>query len=233
MIEQSKSNIFPFFVLSVIVHVAVFYMFFYQAKKNVFVQIPVEVSFYSPVQQRATITETNNQQKTEQIKEKTVEQNAKKEEIVISKKEEKKKTQEKKIIKKQEKKVIKEEVFDKKTIIDGTNIKNLSNSIEVSQNRSVMFDDVNFKYNYYTNTIVKKIGKYWQWSSSYASFRAVVYFKIDRNGAVHSVKIKESSGDDDFDQNALRSVQLASPFAPLPEGYREKDLGVYFEFKFR
>ena len=229
MIEQSKSNIFPFFVLSVIVHITVFYMFFYQAKKDVFIQIPVEVSFYSPEQQKTTITETNSHQKTEEIKKETIEQKVKKEEIVISKKEEKKKKQEKKV----EKKVTEEEVFDKKTIIDGTNIKNLSNNIEVSQNRNVMFDDANFKYNYYTNTIVKKIGKYWQWSSSYASFRAVVYFKIDRNGAVHSVRIKESSGDDDFDQNALRSVQLASPFAPLPEGYLEKDLGVYFEFKFR
>lgn len=233
MIEQSKSNIFPFFVLSVIVHVAVFYTFFYQTKQNVFIQIPVDVSFYSPVQQKATITETNNQQKNEEIKKEIIEQKVKKEDIVISKKEDKKKNKEEKIVKKQEKKVVKEDVFDKKTIIDGTNIKNLSNNVEISQNRNVMFDDANFKYNYYTNTIVKKIGKYWQWSSSYASLRAVVYFKIDRNGTVHSVKIKESSGDDDFDQNALRSVQLASPFAPLPEGYTEKDLGVYFEFKFR
>lgn len=234
MTEQHKGNIFPFFILSVAVHVAVFYTFFYQTKQNVFIQIPVEVSFYSPEQHKATITETNNQQKTEEIKQEKIEQKVKKEDIVINKKEEKKKEKkEEKIVKKPEKKVIKEDVFDKKTIIDGTNIKNLSNNIEISQNRNVMFDDANFKYNYYTNTIVKKIGKYWQWSSSYASLRAVVYFKIDRNGTVHSVKVKESSGDDDFDQNALRSVQLASPFAPLPEGYTEKDLGVYFEFKFR
>jgi len=230
MTEQHKGNIFPFFILSVAVHVAVFYTFFYQAKQNVFIQMPIEVSFYSPEQQKTTVAETNNQQKNEEIKKEIAEQKVKKEDIVINKKEDKKKQKkEDKIVKTQEKKVEKEDISDKKTIIDGTDIKNFG----VSQNRNVMFDDANFKYNYYTNAIVKKIGKYWQWASSYSSLRAVVYFKIDRNGTVHSVKIKESSGDDDFDQNALRSVHLASPFAPLPEGYTEKDLGVYFEFKFR
>lgn len=234
MTEQHKGNIFPFFILSVAVHVAVFYTFFYQTKQNVFIQMPIEVSFYSPEQQKTTINETNNQQKNEETKKEIIEQKVKKEDIVINKKQDKKKQKkEEKIVKKEEKKVEKEDIFDKKTIIDGTNIKNLSSNVEVSQNRNVMFDDANFKYNYYTNAIVKKIGKNWQWSSSYASLRAVVYFKIDRNGTVHSVKIKESSGDDDFDQNALRSVHLSSPFASLPEGYTEKDLGVYFEFKFR
>jgi len=236
MTEQGKSNIFPFFVLSVIIHLAVFYAFFYQAKKNVFIQIPVEVSFYSPVQESVAAAETVSSQKTEEIKKEQPEQKIKKEEIVINKKEAKKEEKKKKpekTEKKDEKKIVKDDVFGKRTIIDATDIKKLSENAAVSQNRNIMFDDANFKYNYYTNAIVKKIGKYWQWASSYASFRAVVYFKIDRSGAVHSVKIKESSGDDDFDQNALRSVQLASPFAPLPDGYGEKDLGVYFEFKFR
>ena len=95
MTEQGKSNIFPFFVLSVIIHLAVFYAFFYQAKKNVFIQIPVEVSFYSPVQEIVAAAETVNSQKTEEIK-KEPEQKIKKEEIVINKKEAKKEEKKKK-----------------------------------------------------------------------------------------------------------------------------------------
>lgn len=78
MTEHRKSNIFPFFVLSVAVHVAVFYTFFYQAKQNVFIQVPVEISFYSPQQNKATVAETNNQQKNEEIKKEIIEQKVKK-----------------------------------------------------------------------------------------------------------------------------------------------------------
>ena len=67
----------------------------------------------------------------------------------------------------------------------------------------------------------------------YSSYRAVVYFRIEKDGFVRNVEIKESSGDEGFDENAIRAVQLASPFAPLPEGYNQEHLGVYFEFKFR
>ncbi len=227
MIGHEKNKIFPFFVLSVVVHIAVFYVFFYQGKKESFIQIPVEVAFYSPVKQN--VSETAVQQDTDN-KKKPAEVKNKKDEIALSKKEEKKKNIKEK---KEEKKPVKEEVNDKKTLIDGTKVSSLQDNAANMQSKTVMFDDANFKYNYYTNAIVKKIGKYWQWSSSYASLRAVVYFKIDRSGNVHSVKIKDTSGDDDFDQNAIRAVQLASPFAPLPDGYEEKDLGVYFEFKFR
>ena len=95
-----------------------------------------------------------------------------------------------------------------------------------------MFDNANFKFSYYTNSIVKKIRRNWRWSSSYTVLRAVIYFKINRDGDIIYTKIKESSGDEEFDKNALRAVLLSSPFAPLPETYYEEDLGVYFEFKF-
>ncbi len=227
MIGHEKSKIFPFFVLSVVVHFGVFYVFFYQGKKESFIQIPVEVAFYSPVKPNVSETvvqqDTDNKKKQDEIK-------SKKDEIALKKKEEKKKNIKEK---KEEKKPVKEEVNDKKTLTDAAQVSNLQDNAANMQSKTVMFDDANFKYNYYTNSIVKKIGKYWQWSSPYASLRAVVYFKIDRSGNVHSAKLKESSGDDDFDQNAVRTVQRASPFAKLPDGYEEKDLGVYFEFKFR
>ena len=95
-----------------------------------------------------------------------------------------------------------------------------------------MLENKNFKFAFYTSMISKKIGKKWQWSSATSVYRAVVYFKIARDGSVYDVTIKETSSNQDFDQNAIRAIQLAGPFPPLPESYEDKYLGVYFEFKF-
>ena len=63
--------------------------------------------------------------------------------------------------------------------------------------------------------------------------KAVVFFRILRDGSITALAIKTSSGDDTFDQQALRSVELAGPFPPLPSGYSEDELGIYFEFAFK
>jgi TonB family protein len=60
----------------------------------------------------------------------------------------------------------------------------------------------------------------------------LIYFKIGRDGSVKDLLIKKPSGDDIFDQQASRSIILASPFPPLPSGYKEEDLGVFFEFSY-
>ena len=49
----------------------------------------------------------------------------------------------------------------------------------------------------------------------------------------YDIKIKESSSDANFDLNAMKAIELASPFAPLPVSYEDNYLGVYFEFKFK
>lgn len=96
----------------------------------------------------------------------------------------------------------------------------------------ISLDAKDFPYTYYTGMIVKKISRYWQWSSDFGTLKTVVYFKIDTAGAVALARVHEPSGDALFDQQALRAVRLASPFPPLPQEYPEKDLGVYFEFSY-
>ncbi|HBU69549.1 MAG TPA: hypothetical protein DEE98_04100 [Elusimicrobia bacterium] len=97
----------------------------------------------------------------------------------------------------------------------------------------ISYDTASFPYAYYTSTIVKKIGRNWQWSTAFGRIKAVVYFRISKDGVISELKLKESSGDGLFDQQALRSVAISGPFPPLPQGYAEEDLGVYFEFSFR
>ena len=98
---------------------------------------------------------------------------------------------------------------------------------------SISVDTARFPYSYYTNLIVRKIGRYWQWSNEFGKLRSVVFFRILKDGSVSEINLKDSSGDKLFDEQALRAVKLAGPFAPLPEGYADNDLGVYFEFTYR
>ena len=209
---RKENSIVPYIILSLIVHASVFFMFFYKDNKKVFVQVPFEVSFYSPVTNVSVDKFTDiNKTKKKKVKE-NKEKVKKNKSDIINKKE----------IKKNEPK---ETVSEEQEPVD----ENLSSS----SSKGIMLENKNFKYSYYTNTIVKKISKYWQWSRSISALRAVIYFKIARDGTVYSIKVKNSSGDEGFDQNAMRAIELASPFAPLPTSYEEDNLGVYFEFKFR
>jgi periplasmic protein TonB len=97
----------------------------------------------------------------------------------------------------------------------------------------ITLDSARFPYTYYTGMIVNKINRNWQWSVDFGQLKATLYFQIQKDGAVIDAKIKKSSGDDLFDQQALRAIKLSSPFPPLPIGYDEDKLGVYFEFSFR
>lgn len=98
---------------------------------------------------------------------------------------------------------------------------------------AISLDAAKFPYAYYTNLIVRKINRHWQWSNEFGKLRTVIFFKIGKDGVISDEKIKEDSGDRLFDEQAMRAVKLASPFPPLPEGYPDNDLGVYFEFTFR
>jgi protein TonB len=93
------------------------------------------------------------------------------------------------------------------------------------------FDTNDFKYPGYTKQIRKKAEAQWRWVESYSGLRVLLYFKINKDGSVGDILVKESSGDKDYDKNALDTIRRASPFAPLPEGYEGESLGVFFEFK--
>lgn len=232
MVSQSKNNFLVCFAISLALHFLFFFIVFYHKQnKQVFLQVPVEVSFYSPVRDF-------NKKSTVEIKSKKVEKTEepkkiepKKEKIKVNKDDialNSNKKEEKKVEEKKEEPVPKEE--ENKEEQAETGQQEVPNFMP---NKGIMLENADFKYAYYTTAIVKKISRYWQWSNMYSSYRAVVYFRIEKDGFVRNVEIKESSGDEGFDENAIRAVQLASPFAPLPEGYNQEHLGVYFEFKFR
>ena len=105
----------------------------------------------------------------------------------------------------------------------------------IDQSEDIIPEDTKYTNNkilaYYVPIIARKIRRKWNWTGN-QSFRATAYLKIDRDGNVITTKISKSSGNKDFDETALKAIQLSSPFVPLPESYPDDFLIIHnFEFK--
>jgi colicin import membrane protein len=74
----------------------------------------------------------------------------------------------------------------------------------------------------YTQHIKQKVKEAWILAERRPGLRAVVRFGVEPNGGVMEAELADSSGDQAFDQSALRAVRKASPFPAPPEAYREE-----------
>jgi TolA protein len=196
--------------VSILLHLTVFLVTSYKSKNIIYMNLPVELMFYNPP------APAQGPSQDVVAKEKD------KEEIVMPKKEKKQNIKKLKEAKKQE---VKEETTGDKT--------GSSQAAHFTPSNQISLESARFPYAYYTSMIVKKIGRNWQWAVEFGKLKAVIYFKVQKDGSLSAVSIKESSGDTMFDQQAIRAVKLSDPFPPLPEGYDENSLGVFFEFSFK
>ena len=90
-----------------------------------------------------------------------------------------------------------------------------------------------FKFGFYTKLIERKIGEAWsppRIERDYDTKEVVVTFVIITTGKIQEIQVEKSSGNTFFDQAALRAVYMANPLPPLPRGFRDPDLKVYFSF---
>ncbi len=94
-------------------------------------------------------------------------------------------------------------------------------------------DVPDFKYSYYLLAIQNKVSANWfpPPGIEYSGVKEVmVVFKIRRNGDLMDVTIEKGSGNDYFDQAALRAVLRSKPLPPLPQGFFDDSLNVHFTF---
>jgi TonB family protein len=87
-------------------------------------------------------------------------------------------------------------------------------------------EDPNFGYGYYIDRLLQLIDANWNRPALGNEVRAVLHFRILRNGQIEDLRVVESSGYNSFDLAALRAVQNAVPFPILPASYRADSLGV-------
>jgi TonB family protein len=59
-----------------------------------------------------------------------------------------------------------------------------------------------------------------------------VIFEIRRDGRLNAVGIDKSSGNAYYDQVALRAINDAGPFPPLPEEFKKPMLRIGLQFVF-
>ena len=94
-------------------------------------------------------------------------------------------------------------------------------------------DVPNFKYSYYLLAIQNKVSANWfppPGIKQDGVQEVMIVFKIRRSGEIIDVAIEKESGNDYFDQAALRAVLRSKPLPPLPPGFFDESLKVHFTF---
>jgi len=87
-------------------------------------------------------------------------------------------------------------------------------------------DNPNFTYDYYLDRMLAMIEAQWLRPRVEQPIEAMVHFRIQRDGRITGLELVTGSGINAFDLAALRAVQTAAPFPPLPASYRSDSLGV-------
>jgi protein TonB len=87
-------------------------------------------------------------------------------------------------------------------------------------------DNPDFKFGYYIDQLLSAIDSKWVRPPLGNDVKATISFRIQRDGSITDLQVAQSSGYNSFDLAALRAVQNASPFPPLPRAYRNDSLGV-------
>jgi len=97
----------------------------------------------------------------------------------------------------------------------------------------VSADPTFFQFPYYATQVREIVDRHW--APPAAMLRethaaVVVHFGILKSGEIIAVTVEKSSGDDLFDQAALRAVYAAKRFPPFPLGLEKEPLEVSFRF---
>ena len=87
-------------------------------------------------------------------------------------------------------------------------------------------DNPDFTFGYYLDRMLSLIDAQWARPGMGSGVKAVIFFRIHRDGSMTDLRVEQSSGYNSFDLAALRAVQNAAPFPPLPRAYKHQDLGV-------
>jgi TonB family protein len=88
-----------------------------------------------------------------------------------------------------------------------------------------------FPYAYYIRQVAEKIRAQWNGRAIPGQQPAVV-FEIRRDGRLNQAAIDKSSGNTYYDQVALRAINDAGPFPPLPDDFKKPVLRIGLQFVF-
>ncbi len=82
----------------------------------------------------------------------------------------------------------------------------------------------------YFSEIKRRVRRNWNPRYSTKEQTTVLSFSIQRNGQITFLKVRQTSGSQKVDREALDAVQNSGPFDPLPANYPSEMLNVQFNF---
>jgi protein TonB len=135
--------------------------------------------------------------------------------------------------KKQEKEEPPKKVPDPEpTTLTKTDLDSAQTAVQDVSTGDIALDAEDFEFAYYVTSIKRKIAAFWRVPGAGEERFCIVYFRIQRNGAITTPAVETSSGNLLFDQAALRAVTQANPLPALPAGFDDDYLGVHFSFAY-
>lgn len=93
--------------------------------------------------------------------------------------------------------------------------------------------DIDTSENDYVKYLQKHIKMNWKPPKDDIAKNTVALIKIAKNGRLISCEIFKSSGNQKADEAAVKAVQLAAPFKPLPANFKVQSVDVIFTFDYR
>ena len=96
---------------------------------------------------------------------------------------------------------------------------------------ALTLDITDFPYAWYIAVIHRKIKEQWD-GYALSGQQPAVIFEIARDGELKRIVVAKSSGNQYYDQAAIRAVTQAKPFPPLPEDFKKPTLTVGLQFAY-
>jgi len=123
-------------------------------------------------------------------------------------------------------KEIKKDTFEGKKITKETTLKSKGFSLQA---------EGGIVSSFYLNIVLNKIAENWYnpYQNTNLNLKAVIYFKITRDGKIEEVKIEKTSGKEDYDEYCKRAVLLTKNLPPLPDDFRAEALKIHLEFEYK
>lgn len=87
-----------------------------------------------------------------------------------------------------------------------------------------------FQFTYYIERMLALIEARWYKPAAPPETRALVRFRILKDGRLENIELERSSGLPSFDRAALRALYAANPLPPLPPAYGKQSLTVHLSF---
>ena len=60
--------------------------------------------------------------------------------------------------------------------------------------------------------------------------KSIIYFEVDQKGKITNIRLEENSGNDVYNETAMRAVTLTKKLPPLPQEFSDDYLKVHLEF---